>query len=219
MDEKALFLSFWEKEAPATRKVLSRIPEAKSDYKHEPKSRTARELAWLIVLEELFLIDGLEKGAFDWVERPAPVTMQEVLAIYDAHHDDITKTDEGDAFGNVGSDGPVSLPGPGSDEGHRPAELLGHAVRSGAPPRPADDVLAADGIDRPADLRAERGRADVTRYRAFEEGNAHASRSGRKKIARPMAKSAVKIAYIHARSAASHPPMAVPLSRIVATPT
>ena len=57
MDEKALFLSFWEKEAPATRKVLSRIPEAKSDYKHEPKSRTARELAWLIVLEELFLIE------------------------------------------------------------------------------------------------------------------------------------------------------------------
>jgi len=91
MDEKALFLSFWEKEAPATRKVLSRIPEAKSDYKHEPRSRTARELAWLIVLEELFLIDGLEKGAFDWVERPAPVTVQEVLAIYDAHHDDITK--------------------------------------------------------------------------------------------------------------------------------
>ena len=57
--------------------MLSRIPEAKSDYKHEPKSRTARELAWLIVLEELFLIDGLEKGAFDWVEKSAPVTMQE----------------------------------------------------------------------------------------------------------------------------------------------
>jgi len=90
MDEKALFLSFWEKEAPATRKVISRIPQARSDYKPDPKSRNARELAWLIVLEELFLIDGLEKGAFDWVDKPAPATMDEILATYDAHHDDIT---------------------------------------------------------------------------------------------------------------------------------
>ena len=111
--------------------MLSRIPEAKSDYKHEPKSRTARELAWLIVLEELFLIDGLEKGAFDWVEKSAPVTMQEVLAIYDAHHDDITRRMKATPSCDLGSDGPVSLPRSGSDEGHRPAELLGHAVRSG----------------------------------------------------------------------------------------
>src|SRR5215831_9844202 len=90
MDEKALFLSFWEKEAPATRKVLSRIPQAKSDYKPDPRSRNARDLAWLIVLEEMFLLDGLEKGAFNWVDKPAPATMQEILATYDAHHDDIT---------------------------------------------------------------------------------------------------------------------------------
>jgi uncharacterized damage-inducible protein DinB len=90
MDEKALFLSFWEKEAPATRKVLGRIPQPKCDYKPDPKSRNARELAWLIVLEELFLLDGLEKGAFDWVEKPAPETMDEILSIYDTHHDDIT---------------------------------------------------------------------------------------------------------------------------------
>jgi uncharacterized damage-inducible protein DinB len=91
MDEKALFLSFWEKEGPATRKVLSRIPQAKSDFKPEAKSRSARELAWLLVREELFLIEGLEKGAFDWIEQPLPATMDEILAIYDAHHDDITK--------------------------------------------------------------------------------------------------------------------------------
>ena len=36
MDEKELFLSFWEKEAPATRKVISRIPQERSDYKPDP---------------------------------------------------------------------------------------------------------------------------------------------------------------------------------------
>jgi hypothetical protein len=31
MDHKAFFLKFWEKEAPATRKVISRIPQERSD--------------------------------------------------------------------------------------------------------------------------------------------------------------------------------------------
>jgi hypothetical protein len=44
MDEKTLLLKFWEKEAPATRKVISRIPEG-SRCRPDPKSRTAREIA------------------------------------------------------------------------------------------------------------------------------------------------------------------------------
>lgn len=90
MDQKALFLKFWEKDAPATRKVLSRIPEG-SDYRPDPKSRTAREIAWLIVREEIALGDGLDKGVFEWAEVPAPPTMREVLETYDRHHDDITR--------------------------------------------------------------------------------------------------------------------------------
>ncbi len=89
MDQKALFLKYWEKEAPATRKVLSRIPEG-SDYRPDAKSRTAREIAWLIVREEIALGEGLEKGAFEWDEVPPPQTMREVLETYDRRHDDIT---------------------------------------------------------------------------------------------------------------------------------
>jgi hypothetical protein len=61
MSEGALFVKFWEKEGPATRKVLSRIPEG-SDYRPDPKSRPAREIAWLIVREEIALAEGLRKG-------------------------------------------------------------------------------------------------------------------------------------------------------------
>jgi uncharacterized damage-inducible protein DinB len=85
MDEKTLFLRSWEKEAPATRKVLSRIPEG-STYKPDPKSRTAREIAWLIVREEIVLGEGLEKGTLEWAEVPAPATMREVLDVYDREH-------------------------------------------------------------------------------------------------------------------------------------
>ena len=78
MDQKALFMKFWEKEAAATRKVLSRVPEG-SDYRPDPKSRTAREIAWLMVFEEKSLGNGLEKGVLEWSDVPAPSTMAEVL--------------------------------------------------------------------------------------------------------------------------------------------
>ena len=91
MDEKALFLKIWQQEAPTTRKVLGRIPEG-STYRPDPKSRTAREIAWLIVCEEIVLGEGFERGAFEWAELPAPATMKEVVDTYDRHHDKVTKT-------------------------------------------------------------------------------------------------------------------------------
>jgi uncharacterized damage-inducible protein DinB len=89
MDEKAHFLKTWKKEAAATRAVLSRIPEG-SDYRPDPKSRTAREIAWLIVREEILLADGFEKGTLEWVEAAVPSTMKEVLDTYDRHHGEAT---------------------------------------------------------------------------------------------------------------------------------
>ena len=90
MDDKALFLQFWVKESAATRKVISRIPEG-SNYRPDPKSRTAREIAWLIVREETVLADGLEKGTLEWQEVSAPASLKEVLAAYDTEHAAATK--------------------------------------------------------------------------------------------------------------------------------
>lgn len=89
MDQKRLLLDFWKHEAVATRKVISRIPEDKSDYRPHPDSRSARELAWLMVLEEKLLIDGLENGLMDWREEGPPASVSAVLEIYDRNHDEI----------------------------------------------------------------------------------------------------------------------------------
>jgi uncharacterized damage-inducible protein DinB len=91
MDEKALFLKFWDKEAAATRKVISRIPQDQSEYRADPKARTAREIAWLIVREELALAEGLTKGVFEWQEQPAPGTVKEIVDTYDRHHGRVSK--------------------------------------------------------------------------------------------------------------------------------
>ena len=90
MDEKSLFADFWTRESKTTSKVLSRIPEG-SEYRPDPKSRTAKEIAWQIVNEEKMIVDALEKGAAEWAPPPAPATMKELCAAYDAQSADIAR--------------------------------------------------------------------------------------------------------------------------------
>ena len=86
MDEKTLFTKFWTDESQTTRKVLSRIPDG-SDYKPDPKSRTAKEIAWQIVCEEKMIIDALETGKAEWAPPPMPATMKEVASAYEQQAD------------------------------------------------------------------------------------------------------------------------------------
>jgi|SRR5687768_6777599 uncharacterized damage-inducible protein DinB len=82
MNEKTLFTSFWTTESKTTRNVLAKIPEG-SDYRPDPRSRTAREIAWQIVCEEQMIIDALEKGQAVWAPPPTPTTMKDVLEAYE----------------------------------------------------------------------------------------------------------------------------------------
>jgi uncharacterized damage-inducible protein DinB len=90
VDQKALFADFWKKESKTTSKVLSRIPEG-SDYRPDPKSRTAREIAWQIVAEEKMIIEALETGKVEWAPAPAPATMKELCETYDRQSADIAQ--------------------------------------------------------------------------------------------------------------------------------
>jgi uncharacterized damage-inducible protein DinB len=90
VDEKFLFTQFWCNESRTTGKVLSRIPEG-SDYRPDPKSRTAHEIAWQIVGEEKMIIEALETGAVVWAPAPAPATMKELCEVYDAQSAEIAR--------------------------------------------------------------------------------------------------------------------------------
>jgi len=90
MNEQLLFTTFWTKESTTTQKVLSRIPEG-SDYRPDPKSRTAHEIAWQIVCEEKMLIDAIESGKAEWAPPPLPATMKEVLDAYENQSKAIAK--------------------------------------------------------------------------------------------------------------------------------
>ena len=86
MDEKSLFTKFWNQETRTTRNVLARIPDG-SDYRPDPRSRTAQEIAWQIVCEEKMLIEAVENGRAEWAPPPMPESMEEVLAEYERQSD------------------------------------------------------------------------------------------------------------------------------------
>jgi uncharacterized damage-inducible protein DinB len=81
VSERELFTKFWSDESKTTQKVLSRIPEG-SDYRPDPRSRTAHEIAWQIVCEEKMIVDALETGKASWEPPATPATMKEVVDAY-----------------------------------------------------------------------------------------------------------------------------------------
>ena len=88
--EQAVFLRDFllpgiEEEYRLTRRVLGAVPDDRSDYRPDPKSRTARELAWHIVATELDFLKGIAAGAFTSMEEaPNPTSsMAEMIALYE----------------------------------------------------------------------------------------------------------------------------------------
>jgi len=90
MDEKALFTSFWSKEAETTRRVFERIPDG-SDYRPDPKSRTAPQIAWQIVCEQAAIMDALESGDMRWNPPKMPDSMSGVVQALDEQRSDLAR--------------------------------------------------------------------------------------------------------------------------------
>src|ERR1700744_6120602 len=53
-------LLYWaSRELETTKKVLSAIPDAKSNYRPDPNARTAWELAWHLASMDIHFLDGI----------------------------------------------------------------------------------------------------------------------------------------------------------------
>ena len=80
----AMMLDGITREAEITKKVIAAVPDAKSDYRPDPKARTAKELAWHIANSDIQFLDGIADMKFS-MEAPEtkPQTSAEVVAWYD----------------------------------------------------------------------------------------------------------------------------------------
>jgi uncharacterized damage-inducible protein DinB len=67
---KQQFLDGFQRETDTTVKVLKAYPADRLDLQPAPKSKTARDLVWLFVMEQALLEKALTTG-FDW-SKPMP---------------------------------------------------------------------------------------------------------------------------------------------------
>jgi uncharacterized damage-inducible protein DinB len=70
-------------ERPIFVRVLKAIPNQHQDYRPDPKSRTAAEIAWVMATEEAALIGLIDEGEVKWQESPLPASIDAVVAAYE----------------------------------------------------------------------------------------------------------------------------------------
>lgn len=71
-----IFLPALEREHSKTRDVIEAIPLTKGDYRPDPVSKSALELAWHIVAAERRFLDGIVNGGFDFNPFHRPDSLQ-----------------------------------------------------------------------------------------------------------------------------------------------
>ena len=83
---RELILSTMVAESKTTRKVIASIPEVSKDYRPDRLARTARELAWHIVYEDVGFLNKIADVKIEMTpEPPAPATLAEILRWHDAN--------------------------------------------------------------------------------------------------------------------------------------
>jgi uncharacterized damage-inducible protein DinB len=84
------FLDVYEREHATTMKVLRAYPPDQAELRPHPKLKTARELAWVFVLERglgtIGLTNALASGQMGGALPPAPERWEEVLSAIEAAH-------------------------------------------------------------------------------------------------------------------------------------
>ncbi len=81
---RELILSTLAAEMQTTKKVIAAIPEARKGYRPDPKSRTADELAWHIIYNEVHFLEEIAALNIAPSTTPAPpLTVADMLKWYD----------------------------------------------------------------------------------------------------------------------------------------
>lgn len=87
MNNREFFLERRQAERRALVAVLKAIPQDQSDYRPDAKSRSARELAWLLAQEEAALVTLIDTGVCRWKETAPAAKMDQIVADFERHYD------------------------------------------------------------------------------------------------------------------------------------
>ena len=85
-----LLVATIENESQALRKVIAAVPNDNRDYKPDPKSRTAWEIAVHMAMSDIWFADSILGGEFAWTGEPAtPGEMTDPAAVAKWHEDQL----------------------------------------------------------------------------------------------------------------------------------
>ncbi len=70
-------------ELPTFSRVFKAIPAGASDYRPDPRSRTAAELAWLLACSEAALVGLLDTGTVEWKEEKPPARLADIVSAFE----------------------------------------------------------------------------------------------------------------------------------------
>ncbi|MGC2694944.1 MAG: DinB family protein [Candidatus Angelobacter sp.] len=81
---QTIFLHALQNEHPVTRKIIEAIPLDKGEYRPDPVSKSALELAWHIVAAEKRFFEGIAGGEFNFapINRPDSVSNSADIAAW-----------------------------------------------------------------------------------------------------------------------------------------
>ena len=86
---REMFLEeYTRKEMATTKAVIDAVPEARKEYKPDPKARSANQLAWHLANSEVWFLSGIADGKFAdpmAFEKDTPKTIAEISQWYETN--------------------------------------------------------------------------------------------------------------------------------------
>ena len=92
LSNREFFVRRWEQESPGFLRVFRALPSDQLDYRPHPRSRSARELAALLVSIQQSCIDlcNSQKSSYNtsmrWHPSERPASLEEMIVAYEIHH-------------------------------------------------------------------------------------------------------------------------------------
>jgi uncharacterized damage-inducible protein DinB len=91
MTNREFFIKRRDSEYPIFVRVFKALPAERLDYKPEPRSRSAAEIVWLMVLEERSLSEICAAGKTEFRETPPLGSLAAMIAAYEEGHAEVSR--------------------------------------------------------------------------------------------------------------------------------
>jgi uncharacterized damage-inducible protein DinB len=91
MTEKETFLNTWDNEFKTSLKVLNAFPDNKLDLKPADKSKSAKDLAWTVVMCDAFMEEVIKGTLMEGNGHTPPATIKEIVAAGSKVHPELVE--------------------------------------------------------------------------------------------------------------------------------